>query len=84
MINNQKLLFVVDKNNKPLKPEKRSLAHKNGLWHRTSGVWIITKNKRILCQKRSLKKDIKPGMREAFFGGHLSPKEEYRQSAAST
>jgi len=83
MINDQELLFIVDENNKPLKPEPRSFAHKKGLWHRTSGVWITNKEKQILCQKRSLQKDIRPGMWEAFFGGHLAPGEEYGHNAAA-
>lgn len=82
MIDKQELLFVVDENNQPIEPQKRSDAHKNGLWHRTSGIWIINGNKQILCQKRSLKKDTKPGMWEAFFGGHLAPGEEYKENAA--
>lgn len=83
MINKDELIFVVDENNNPVEPEKRSLAHKNGLWHRTSGVWIINKKKQILCQKRSRKKDVKPGMWEAFFGGHLAPNEDYKDNAAN-
>lgn len=82
MINKEELLFVVDENNDPLEPQPRSIAHKTGLWHRTSGVWIINRNKQVLCQKRSLKKDVKPGMWVAFFGGHLSPNEDYRENAA--
>lgn len=81
MIDNQELLFVVDENNEPLEPKPRSFVHKNGLWHRTSGIWVVNKNKQILCQKRSLKKDVKPGMWEAFFGGHLAPTEDYLQNA---
>lgn len=83
MINNQELLFIVDENNQPQKPQLRSVAHKNGLWHRTSGVWVINHKKQILCHKRSLKKDIRPGAWEAFFGGHLAPNEDYKQNAAS-
>lgn len=81
MINNQELLFIVDENNQPLKPRLRSFAHKNKLWHRTSGIWVINKNKKVLCQKRSLKKDTNPGLWEAFFGGHLAPGEEYLHNA---
>ena len=66
MIDIQELLFVVDENNQPLKPQLRSSAHKNGLWHRTTGIWVINKSKKVLCQKRSLKKDLNPGIWEAF------------------
>ncbi|MBI2074448.1 MAG: NUDIX domain-containing protein [Candidatus Levybacteria bacterium] len=83
MIDNKELVFVVDENNNPLEPQLRTVAHKNGLWHRTSGIWVINKNKQILCQKRSLKKDVNPGKWEAFFGGHLAPEEEYDHNAAS-
>ncbi len=81
MINSEELLFIVDEHNKPLEPQVRSFAHKNGLWHRTTGIWVINRKKQILCQKRSLKKDIKPGFWEAFFGGHLAPNEDYKESA---
>lgn len=81
MIDGQELLYVVDENNHPLEPQFRSIAHKNGLWHRTTGVWVINKKGQILCQKRSLKKDVKPGFWEAFFGGHLAPNEDYKYNA---
>ncbi len=66
MINNKELLFVVDENNQPQQPLPRNVVHKNSLWHRTAAVWVINRNGKILCQKRSLKKDVKPGMWEAF------------------
>src|SRR5579863_5822091 len=81
MIDKNELLFVVDENNKPLKPLPRHIVHKNMLWHRCSGIWVINKNKQILCQKRSLKVDIKPGMWSAFFGGHLHGNENYFKNA---
>lgn len=83
MINSQELVFVVDENNQPLDPQVRSVVHKNGLWHRTSGIWVINDEKQILCQKRSMKKDVNPGIWETFFGGHLEPGEEYLHNAAS-
>lgn len=81
MINNNELLFVVDEKNNPLDPQTRSFVHKNSLWHRTTGIWVSNGKGQILCQKRSLKKDIKPGFWESFFGGHMAPKENYLDSA---
>lgn len=81
MINTNELLLVVDENNQPLDPLPRHIVHKEGIWHRATGIWVVTKTGKILCQKRSLKKDIKPGMWEAFFGGHLGPQETYLESA---
>ena len=75
MINNRELIFVVDENNNPVKPQIRSFVHKNNLWHRTTGIWVINRKKQILCQKRSLQKDQNPGFWEAYFGGHLGSNE---------
>ena len=83
MIDSQEMVFVVDENNKPVEPKLRSVAHKQSLWHRTSGIWVINTTLQILCQKRSLKKDVKPGFWEAYFGGHLAPNEDYLHNGAS-
>lgn len=81
MINDQELIFVVDTDNKPVSPVARDVAHKEGLWHRSCDIWVINSKGEILCQKRSMKKDVKPGKWEAFFGGHLLAGEEYLDSA---
>ena len=81
MINNDELLFVVDENNKPLEPLTRREAHAKGLWHRTSHIWIINSRNQLLCQKRSLLKDMHPGEWEAFFGGHQPATEKELESA---
>lgn len=83
MINREEMVFVVDEHNQPMRPVKRYIAHKNRLWHRTSGIWVLNEEKQILCQKRSALKDVNPGKWEAFFGGHLAPNEEYLHNAAS-
>ena len=83
MIDKNELLFVVDEENNPAAPLERFLVHKKNLWHRTTGIWVINKKRQILCQKRSMKKDTKPGFWEAFFGGHLHPKETYLTSAVT-
>jgi isopentenyldiphosphate isomerase len=83
MINPQELLYVVDENNKPAHTQTRKAVHAKNIWHRTSGIWVLNRKKQILCQKRSLKKDMKPGYWEAFFGGHLKPGESYLENAAT-
>ncbi len=81
MINNEELLFVVDENNSPIEPKTRKEVHENGYWHRISHIWIINSEKQILCQKRSILKDINPGKWEAHFGGHVAAGEEYVDNA---
>jgi isopentenyldiphosphate isomerase len=71
MINEQELLFVVDEHNTPLDPLPRTIVHQQGKWHRTTHIWIVNDSQEILCQKRSLRKDMAPGCWEPFFGGHM-------------
>ncbi len=77
MINSDELLFVVDENNKPLRPLSRQIVHTQGIWHRTSHVWVINKKRQLLCQKRSAKMDRYPGFWEPRFGGHMAPGVDY-------
>lgn len=81
MIDKDELLFVVDENNNPLTPQPRSLVHAKGYWHRTSHIWILNSQNELLCQRRSLLKDVNPGFWEPFFGGHLAPNVDYLEGA---
>ena len=80
MINKNELLCVVDENDNPLEPKSREETHARRLWHRVAHIWILNKGS-VLCQQRSLLKDKNPGMWESFFGGHLSPNQEYIEGA---
>ncbi|HXS15141.1 MAG TPA: NUDIX domain-containing protein, partial [Candidatus Saccharimonadales bacterium] len=81
MIKKDELLFTVDENNLLQEPKPRNEVHANGYWHRTAHIWIFNDKKEILCQKRSLLKDMNPGKWEPFFGGHMAPQEEYIDNA---
>lgn len=81
MIANDELLFVVNEDNKPIQPKPRDEVHKNGYWHRTTHVWIVNSKHQILCQKRTVKKDMYPGMWDPKFGGHLKQSEKYLTNA---
>lgn len=81
MINSDELLFVVDEDNNPLQAMPRKETHAKHLWHRCSHIWVINSKKQILCQKRTLLKDVNPGKWEAHFGGHVKDKEEYIDNA---
>jgi isopentenyl-diphosphate delta-isomerase len=77
MVNKNELLYVVDEFDQPQKPQPRHLVKKNGYWFRAVHVWIFNDKNQILCQKRSLKKDISPGKWEPAVTGHISPEETY-------
>lgn len=81
MIIKKELLFTVDEENNPITPMPRDKVHAEGMWHRTSHVWVYSQDKQILCQKRSLLKDSSPGLWEPFFGGHVAPDREYLEVA---
>lgn len=83
MINIEELLFVVDQNNSPIQPKTRKEVHNNGYWHRISHIWIVNSQHQILCQKRTIHKDINPGKWEAHFGGHVASNEEYIDNAVN-
>jgi len=82
MVNKDELLYVVDEHDVPMKPVSRHIAFKKGLWRRTAQVWIVNSKGQVLCQKRSLKKDLGPGLWEATVAGHLSPGDNYFTGAA--
>lgn len=82
MIDKNELLFVVDEYNSPVDALPRHIVHKKNLWHRTAHIWLTDGKNSLLCQKRSILKDSNPGKWEPFFGGHLGPKEEYKQGAS--
>jgi 16S rRNA (adenine1518-N6/adenine1519-N6)-dimethyltransferase len=75
------LFLVVDENDSPLSPLPRKLVHGHGVWHRVSHIWVLDGNGNVLCQQRSLEKELNPGRWESFFGGHLRPQEDYKQGA---
>lgn len=77
MVNSEELLAIVDEYDVPQTPTTRSDAFAKGLWRRTVHIWIVTSKRQLLCQKRSLKKDISPGLWETQIGGHIGPEDTY-------
>ena len=62
----------------------RSVAHRDGIPHRTAHVWIIRKTAAgydILLQKRSMEKDSFPGLYDTSSAGHIPAGEEPLPSA---
>lgn len=81
MINSEELLYVVDEFDVKLDPQPRSKVFKEGLWRRTTHVWIINKKKKILVQRRSIKKTHSPGLWEPASAGHMGPEDNYYTGA---
>jgi isopentenyldiphosphate isomerase len=77
MINSQELLYCVDEFDCAIAPMPRDVVHRQGHWRRTAHVWVINHKGELLCQQRSMKKDLSPGKWEPAVAGHIGPEDNY-------
>jgi len=71
------LIDIYNQNNKSLGLRKmKSEAHRDGLWHRASHVWIYNGKGEILLQLRAKGKDLYPDMWDVSAAGHIGAGEE--------
>ena len=71
------LIDICDENNNLLGIKKmKSEAHKNGLWHRASHIWIYNSTGEILLQLRAKEKPLYPDMWDISAAGHISADED--------
>lgn len=79
------VLDVVDENGIPTgETVMREVAHKYGIRHRTSHVWILRVRNgktQVLLQKRNLNKDSFPGCYDISSAGHIPSGDGYLESA---
>lgn len=60
----------------------RSLVHRDGLWHRSTHIWVVSPARRaVLLQKRAAAKDTFPGLWDVSAAGHISAGEESADTA---
>ncbi len=81
----EEIFDIVNESGQPTgRTVTRSLAHRKGIRHRTSHVWLVrTKDGRlqILLQKRSDSKDSNPGCYDISSAGHIPAGEDFAESA---
>lgn len=79
------MLDLVDENGRPTgQIAAREEAHRLGLRHRTSHVWIVRRKAgvlQVLLQKRSEEKDSFPGCYDISSAGHIPAGADYIPSA---
>ncbi|MBN2095250.1 MAG: NUDIX domain-containing protein [Candidatus Aenigmarchaeota archaeon] len=64
---------IVDENDLPTGIQKpRSVAHRDGLWHRVIHVWIYNSRGEVLLQLRQKDKDTYPNVWDLSVGGHVT------------
>ena len=79
------LLDIVDENGDPTgETVERETAHRLGIRHRTSHVWILRKRgggTQVLLQQRSRNKDSYPGCYDISSAGHIPAGQGFVESA---
>jgi isopentenyldiphosphate isomerase len=59
----------------------RAEVHARGLWHRAVHVLVFGADRRVFLQKRSMSKDLSPGLWDSSCSGHLDAGEDYDSAA---
>jgi isopentenyldiphosphate isomerase len=72
---------VVNDRDEVIGRELRRDVHARGLWHRAIHVLVFDRAGRVFLQKRSLRKDLSPGLWDSSCSGHLDSGEDYDAAA---
>ena len=76
------LLDVLDENGNPTgEVQSREEVYRNGLWHRSTHIWIINDKKEILVQKRNPYKKTFPNLWAISVAGHVDSGETSKSAA---
>lgn len=77
----EELFDVVDEEDRPVAKATRAEVHEKGLLHRAVHVFILNRNGDLWIQKRSVLKDMNPGLWDSSVSGHLDQGEDYEAAA---
>ncbi len=72
---------VVNERDEVLRQALRRDVHAHGWWHRAIHVLVFDSAGRVFLQKRSLLKDLSPGLWDSSCSGHLDAGEDYDAAA---
>lgn len=72
---------VVNERDEVVGRATRREVHATGLWHRAVHVMVFDAAGRVFLQKRSLLKDLSPGLWDSSCSGHLDAGEDYDRAA---
>ncbi len=75
------LVWIVDEENRPLCSATRTEMRAKRLIHRSAYILVIGKRDSILVQKRTISKDIYPGLWEIAAGGVVAHGENFLETA---
>jgi isopentenyl-diphosphate delta-isomerase type 1 len=77
----QELLAVVDENDNVIGTCARHIVHASGMMHRAIHILVFDDSGRLFLQKRSMRKDLNPGLWDTSAAGHVDAGEDYDFSA---
>src|ERR1041384_6019615 len=72
---------VVNERDEVIRRATRREVHATGLWHRAVHVLVFDAEGRVFLQKRSMLKDLSPGLWDSSCSGHLDAGEDYDAAA---
>ena len=72
---------VVNERDEVVGRKTRREVHATGLWHRAVHVLVFDRQGRVFLQKRSMLKDLSPGLWDSSCSGHLDSGEDYDAAA---
>src|SRR3954471_6704889 len=72
---------VVNERDEVVGRATRREVHATGLWHRAVHVLVFDSAGRVFLQKRSMLKDLSPGLWDSSCSGHLEAGEDYDTAA---
>jgi len=72
---------IVNERDEPVGRATRREVHARGLWHRAVHVLVFNAAGRVFLQKRSMAKDMSPGLWDSSCSGHLDAGEDYDAAA---
>ena len=77
MIPAEEYFDVVNERDEPVGRAARREVHARGLWHRAVYVLVFNRAGQVFIQKRSMRKDMSPGLWDASCSGHVDAGEDY-------
>lgn len=72
---------VVDESDRPVRRATRREVHANGWLHRAVHILVFNASGELFLQKRSLRKDVSPGLWTVSCSGHVDAGEDYDTAA---
>lgn len=75
--NDRELLSIVDEYDSVIGAQPRAKVHAEDLRHRAVHILVFNAQQQLFLQKRSLNKDINPGLWDSSAAGHVDAGESY-------